>query len=93
MNEDMGAIAEKLKELLGNTPTESAGSDGFDMASVMKIKSAYDKINSRPDPRVALLNSLRPFMNENRSGTIDSVVKILNLTKISQVVKELEGGI
>lgn len=87
--------AEKLSELFGakseSEPKPSAG--GFDMESVMKIKKAYDRINSRPDPRVSLLNSLRPYMNTARASQLDGIVRLLSLTKFSDLFKEMKGDL
>lgn len=90
-----GGGAEKLSELLGaaKTPEKQPQTSGFDIESVMKIKNAYDKINAKPDPRVSLLSSLRPYMSPGRASQLDGIVRLLNLTKISDLVKEMKGGI
>lgn len=88
--------AEKLSELFSSKENEGAvkpSSGGFDLENIMKIKNAYDKINSGPDPRVSLLNSLRPYLNDVRAARLDSIVKLLNLTKISDLLKEMKGGL
>lgn len=55
---------------------------------LMQIKSIVDQLgNSRDDPRSNLLMSLRPYMRGNRQKSIDSAVKMLNLTKLSGLLK------
>lgn len=85
--------ADKISELLGTKKNHEKPSDGgFDVESIMKIKSAYDRVNSKPDPRVSLLNSLRPYMNETRAAQLDGIVRLLSLTKVSDLFKEIKGG-
>ncbi len=107
MAEDFGAIADKLKGLLegggsdklldllgGGEPKRSESkSSGLDVDTIMRFKNAYDSVSSRPDPRVSLLTSLKPYMNGRRASELDRVVNLLSLTKISDVVKTFKGGI
>lgn len=90
-----GGGAEKLSELLGGakTPEKQPQTSGFDIDSIMKIKNAYDKINSKPDPRVSLLSSLRPYMSPGRASQLDGIVRLLSLTKISDLFREMKGGL
>ena len=82
MSEDFGALAEKLKTLLDN-----GGADGLmgllnknenkdsspDMETFFRLKQAFDKVNSSPDPRISLLSSLKPYMNGRRSMELDRI--------------------
>ena len=103
MSEDINAIADKLKELLGDTDLGSLlGSPSKqqetpksqpDMETLIKFKQAFDSVNSKPDPRANLLASLKPYMSEKRSSELDRISGLLNLTKITDIVKALKGGI
>ena len=89
-----GGIENLMGLLGGGGPKKSESSNGgLDVDTIMKFKTAYDKVNSRPDPRVSLLSSLRPYMNTRRAGELDTVVRLLSLTKITDVVKMFKGGI
>ena len=103
MSEDMNAIADKLKELLGSTNLESLlkpaekitepTKNQPDMETLIKFKQAFDTVNSKPDPRANLLASLKPYMNEKRSSELDRISGLLNLTKITEIVKAFKGGL
>ena len=54
---------------------------------VSQIKNIIEQISNTNDSRSNLLMSLRPYMRENRQKSIDNVVKILNLSKISGLFK------
>ena len=103
MSEDMNAIADKLKELLGNTDLEGLlkateknnepTKTQPDMETLIKFKQAFDSVNSKPDPRANLLASLKPYMSEKRSSELDRISGLLSLTKITEIVKVLKGGL
>ena len=41
-------------------------SSNFDFETILKMKSIIDKMNVKDDPRSNLLQSLKPYLNENR---------------------------
>ncbi len=57
--------------------------------SIMKIKRIYDKMNRNDDPRVHLLAALKPYMNPRRASHVDNAVRILSLTKLGDIMKDL----
>ena len=99
MSDDIGALADKLKsmldnggadgllDLIGNGKPEVKKSGSMDIDTIMKFKKAYDSVSSRPDPRSSLLASLKPYMNSRRTAELDRVMGLLNLTKITDIVK------
>ena len=54
---------------------------------ISQIKNIIGQMSSTNDSRSNLLMSLRPYMRQNRQKSIDNVVKILNLSKISGLFK------
>lgn len=63
----------------------------FDAAtaeSLMQIKSIVDNFaNSGNDSRANLLMSLKPYMRSSRQTSIDTAIRILNLSKLSGIFK------
>lgn len=52
------------------------------------LKSAMSKMgNGIKDDRTKLLMSLKPYMGENRQSTIDSAIRMLNLSQFSEFFK------
>ena len=97
-------LSEKLKSLLSNPEAmnmfgsllgSTASSDnGSDASSgedefVTTIKNAVSRINSGGDKRINLLNALRPYMKESRVSNIDKAVKMLKLTQLTSIFKDL----
>ncbi|MBE7043664.1 MAG: hypothetical protein E7399_09300 [Ruminococcaceae bacterium] len=82
-------MAEKLKQALGSFGAAPEQQEQTEDAT-QKIKQVYEQINSGPDPRVSLLKALKPYMNHTRSAQVDTAVRLLGLTKMSGLFKELQ---
>ncbi len=77
--------------LLGNTASNDNSSDAptGDDEFAATIKNAVSRINSGGDKRINLLNALRPYMKESRVSNIDKAVKMLKLTQLTSIFKDL----
>ena len=61
----------------------------LDMDTIMKLSSAFGKMkNSKNDPRANLLNSLKPYLRDEKKGKIDQYIKLLNVSKIAEIIKD-----
>lgn len=99
----MADAMETLKGLLGDDAedkiknvmdTFSGGADTAlqdnSLEYLMQMKDIMSKMaNSRDDPRANLLMSLRPYMREGRKQSIDHAVRLLNLTKLSGIFRQM----
>ncbi|MBQ7975058.1 MAG: hypothetical protein IJ300_05170 [Clostridia bacterium] len=62
--------------------------DSGTMDSLMQIKNIVDNFaNSGNDSRSNLLMSLKPYMRTSRQSSIDTAIRILNLSKLSGIFK------
>ena len=67
-----------------NIPPVDTGS----LEQILKIKEIVNELgNSRSDSRSNLLMSLKPFLRQSRQQSVDSAVRLLNLTKLSNLIK------
>ncbi len=71
----------------GNSLSLSGGNSSDVGQYVSRIKGLIDEMSNANDSRSNLLMSLRPYMRDNRKKSIDNVVKILNLSKMSGLFK------
>ena len=69
----------------------SFNDDGFDFETIMKMKTIIDKINAKDDPRANLLQSLKPYLNENRKSKIDQYIQLMNMSKVMDVFPFMGG--
>ena len=61
----------------------------LDMDTIMKLSSAFGKMkNSKNDPRSNLLNSLKPYLRDEKKGKIDQYMNLLNVSKIAEIMKD-----
>ena len=75
----------------GNGSNTNMGGFDFsqlDMNTIMKMKSVMDKLNTSNDPRSNLLQSLKPYLREERRGKVDQYANLLNVAKIADLFKD-----
>lgn len=61
----------------------------IDMNTIMKMTSVLGKMNNNQnDPRANLLNSLKPYLRNNKKGQLDNYMNLLNVSKIAEIMKE-----
>lgn len=54
-----------------------------------ELQSLMSKLGTGDDKRINLLNALRPYMKSSRAESIDKAVRIIKLTKLSSILKDL----
>jgi len=75
--------------ILGNGTSESDTSNEKDDEILSNIKNAMSKINNGSDKRINLLYALKPYMRDTRASNIDRAVKMLKLTQLTSLFKDL----
>ena len=96
MAEDM---ADKLKSLLNNPEmmgmlssflsTQKEDEAPQSPQPSADIQSMISRIQSSDDKRITLLNALRPYMRSSRASGIDKAVKMLKITQLGSILKDL----
>ena len=56
----------------------------IDINSIMKIAG---NMNMKNDPRNHLLNSLKPYLRDNKKEKLDNYINLLNMSKIAETLK------
>lgn len=54
-----------------------------------EISAAISKFNSIDDKRINLLKALKPYMRQSRSENIDKALKMLKITQMTSLFKDL----
>lgn len=70
----------------GSSPPAPPSAGGIDprlLSMAAKLAGAYSEAGD--DRRVALLNSLRPFVKEERHAKLDKAVQIAKLTRVVRI--------
>ncbi|MDF2985696.1 MAG: hypothetical protein K0R50_1206 [Eubacterium sp.] len=69
--------------------TNNNDSDDFaDMAR--KMKKAMGMLNTGNDPRVNLLNAIRPYLNKNRQRKLQTCIKLMRIGSLTQLLDDSE---
>ncbi|MBQ6894898.1 MAG: hypothetical protein IJN40_05350 [Clostridia bacterium] len=88
----------KIKDILNNPEmmnmlSSLIGSDGERRQSPTDISpdisSMISGLSFDNDKRINLLNALKPYMKGNKSSNIDKAIKMIKLTKLSSIIKDL----
>ena len=70
-----------------NSNSSNFNFNNIDMNTILKMKSAMDKMNNKNDPRSNLLYSLKPYLRQNKQEKLDQYVNLLNFSKIADILK------
>ena len=94
-------MADKIKEILNNpqmlemlssftgTKNNSNELNAQSTEDFDGLKNVMDKINVGSDKRITLLNALKPYMRNSRASNIDKAIKMLKITQLSSIFKDL----
>jgi hypothetical protein len=77
-----------INKVLGDEEQSEPLDFNFDLDTILKFKSIFNKLNDNNSPRNALLNSLRPYLRENRQKKLNQYIKIANLLGIIAILNE-----
>jgi hypothetical protein len=71
---------------------ESKASNSDDAADIArKVKKAASMLNSANDPKVTLLNALKPFLNKNRQRKLQTCMKLMKIGSLTKILDDSEG--
>ncbi len=88
---------DKLSSLLSSLTSESSEDKESapsqdttfpDIGMIMKMKELFDSASKETDTHTALLTSLKPYLSEERSKNLDTLMKMLKIYKLINKVKD-----
>ncbi|EGD47443.1 hypothetical protein Cpap_2026 [Ruminiclostridium papyrosolvens DSM 2782] len=75
-----------------NPSEDSSRADTDDLADMArKMKKAMNLLNTNNDPRVNLLNAIKPYLNDNRQKKLQNCMKIIKIGSLTKMLDESEG--
>lgn len=72
--------------LTENNQNKSEVDDNVEM--MRKIKKVMDRLNTNNDPRINLLNAIKPYLNTRRQKKLDSCIRLLQVTSLAKLMEE-----
>ena len=62
--------------------------NNIDINTMMKMKNIIEKMNNSYDPRSNLLQSLKPYLRNEKKDKLDQYSKILNMTNLMELFNQ-----
>jgi hypothetical protein len=69
-------------------PMSFTGSDINDITA--KLKKAVNSMGNINDPRINLLNAIKPFLNNRRQSKISNCIQLLQITSLTRMLSNQE---
>ena len=86
-NKDVSSNTSETSSSFNNNGSNDSQNSGIDMDTILKISKIVSKINnSQNDARANLLLSLKPYLKESRKNKVEQYVKLLNMSKVLEVI-------
>ncbi len=65
-----------------NMPAAPVDLASLPVASILNLTQEYQNLSRRDDPRINLLNSLRPYLQTHRIENLENAIKIMGWVKL-----------
>ena len=62
--------------------------NNIDINTMIKMKNIIEKMNNSSDPRSNLLQSLKPYLRNEKKDKLDQYSKILNMTNLMELFNQ-----
>lgn len=90
MNSNNNSNGNEQESHKSSNHSNSNNSNNFDFSNldintILKMKSVMEKLNNKNDPRYNLLNSLKPYLRDEKKNKIDQYANLLNIAKITEI--------
>ena len=93
LNQVSPEMLNNLSTMLNSSNTSSSSQSAqdnglnIDMATLMKMTSIINKMNSNDSTSKNLLQSLKPYLRDSRKDKLEQYSNLLNVAKIAEVMK------
>ena len=97
-NSDESSNSTSQASKTNNTADSSSNSSNnnfdfskIDMNTMMKMKSIMEKMNHNSDPRSNLLQSLKPYLRDEKKSKLDQYANLLNMANLIELFNQNNG--
>ena len=74
-----------------NTNNNTFDFSKIDINTMMKMKSIMEKMNHSSDPRSNLLQSLKPYLRDEKKSKLDQYSNLLNMANLIELFNQNNG--
>ena len=71
-----------------NTNINNFDFSNIDINTMMKIKSVMEKMNDSSSPRANLLQSLKPYLRDEKKSKLDQYANLLNMANLIELFNQ-----
>lgn len=71
-----------------NAESNNINTNSIDPAMMLKMSKMLGSLNKSDDSRAKLLNSLKPYLRDNKKGKLDQYVNLLKMSTIVDSLKD-----
>ena len=85
-------MMENFSSIMNNNKNDSNGNTNSNINDTTKsntgnMKSVMEKLNNSDDPRSNLLNSLKPYLRNEKKEKLNQYANLINFAKIAEIMK------
>ena len=86
-------MMQKIGDVMGSMGiSQDKAQEQRDTSSELAVnaQNIISSLNYNDDRRITLLTALKPYLRESRANGIDTAIKILKMTKLTEVFKNID---
>ena len=94
-NDNKQNVQSQNKNTYKNNGQNSSSNFDFsniDMNTILKMKSIMEKMNNSDDARSNLLQSLKPYMRNEKKEKIDQYANLLKMANVAEIMRNDKKG-
>ncbi len=92
---DKNSLDDKTIDTTNNSSTNTNNNtfdfSKIDINTMMKMKSIMEKMNHSSDPRSNLLQSLKPYLRDEKKSKLDQYSNLLNMANLIELFNQNNG--
>ena len=85
------STAESSSSSEHSSNTNNFDFSNIDIDTMIKMKSVIEKMNNNSDPRKNLLQSLKPYLRDEKKSKLDQYSQLLNMTSLIELFNQTNG--
>ena len=88
---DTDGINAETTDNYNNSNNSTFDFSKIDMNTMMRMKSIMEKMNHTSDPRSNLLQSLKPYLRDEKKSKLDQYSNLLNMANLIELFNQNNG--
>ena len=91
-NDSKDDNSESKSSAISELGSKKTDDDSINIESLLRIKKILESSKQTNDPKINLLNSLKPFLGDKRKTSLAKCMKMLKMTSLTKHMDDLDIG-